>query len=93
MKKLARKETDHIPVTTSPLTVSSVHLFQNLQKTSKEDGNLLGDFLLASTPPLYALKSSGGKRKVSKSIYKKWEGERERETQNHNSLGRMTSDA
>jgi len=51
MKKLARKETDHIPVTTSPLTVSNVHLFQNLQKTSKEDGNLLGDFPLASTPP------------------------------------------
>jgi len=55
-KKLATKETTHIPVITSALTVSNVHPFQNLQKTSKVVGNLLGDFPLVSTPPLYALK-------------------------------------
>jgi len=43
-QRLAKKETNHIPVTTSPLTVSNVHLFQNLQKTSKVDENPLGDF-------------------------------------------------
>lgn len=64
---LTRKETNHIPVTTSPLIVSNVHLFQNLLKMSKLDANLVGDFPLASIPPLCELESSGGNTEISKS--------------------------
>jgi len=83
------KETSHVPVTTSPLIVSNVHLFQNLLKMSKLDANLVGDFPLASIPPLCELESSGGKTEISKSISEIVESERN--TKNHTPTRRMTT--
>jgi hypothetical protein len=65
-KTVHRRVINQIPVTAFLSTVSSVHLFQNLMKMSKEGGNLLDDSQLASIPPLCALESSEGKSETSK---------------------------